>query len=90
MTTDKSRDSLVWNQGIQAWQYDPGRVIRFITDYKNDERYELVDRKAAEEFSRQLSDDGSSELPSEEWIEWFFSWKGDPPTHPDISRSDYS
>jgi hypothetical protein len=72
------------------WQYDPARVVRFTADHNNWDRFEPVDRAAAEEFSRRLAVDGSSisELPSEEWIEWFFSWKGDPPDHEDISWDD--
>ncbi|MFF2552673.1 hypothetical protein ACFVUS_16830 [Nocardia sp. NPDC058058] len=87
VTTDKSDDALVWAQRIQMWQYDPGRVIGFINDFRNDDRWELVDRGAAEEFSRGLAVVGSSasELPSEDWIEWFFAWKGDPPDHEDVS-----
>lgn len=86
VTTDKSDDALVWNQRTQAWQYDPDRVVRFTADYRNWDRYETVDRKTAEEFSRQLAIDRRfplSELPTEDWIEWFFSWKGDPPDHED-------
>ncbi|MFC9897637.1 hypothetical protein ACFVMC_28440 [Nocardia sp. NPDC127579] len=87
---NRSGDALVWNQGIQQWQYDPARVDWFTSDDRNWERYEPVDRAAAEAFSRQLAVDGSSisELPSEEWIEWFFSWKGDPPSHEDVSWDD--
>ncbi|MEV6771272.1 hypothetical protein AB0N05_21895 [Nocardia sp. NPDC051030] len=90
VTTSESDDALVWAQRIQMWQYDPARAIRFTTDYKNDDRWEIVDRAAAEEFSRVLAVDGSSvsELPSEDWIEWFFSWKGDPPDHEDVSWDD--
>ncbi len=90
VTTDKSEDALVWNQGIQAWQYDPARVLHFTSDYRNWDRYEPVDRATAEDFARRLAVDGSaaSELPSEEWIEWFFSWKGDPPEPEDISWDD--
>ncbi len=86
----KSQDALVWNQGIQAWQYDPERVARFTSDYKNDDRWQIVDRPTAEAFARNLAVDGSSasELPSEDWIEWFFSWKGDPPEYEDISWND--
>jgi hypothetical protein len=90
VTSDKSTDALVWNQGIQAWQYDPARVIRFTSDHQNLDRFEPVNRATAEEFSRQLAVDGSSisELPSEDWIEWFFSWKGDPPEREDVSWDD--
>lgn len=90
VTTDRSEDALVWNQGIQMWQYDPARVVRFTADYNNDDRYEAVDRVTAEKFARQLAVDGSpvSELPSEDWIEWFFAWKGDPPDHEDVSWND--
>ncbi|MFE2995139.1 hypothetical protein ACFXG4_09040 [Nocardia sp. NPDC059246] len=90
VTSDKSEDALVWAQGIQMWQYDPGRVIRFTSDFRNDDRWELVDRATAEAFSRRLAVDGSaaSELPTEDWIEWFFSWKGDPPDHEDVSWHD--
>ncbi|MBF6166741.1 hypothetical protein IU486_18575 [Streptomyces gardneri] len=80
----------MWNQALQAWQYDPGRVVRFTADHQTWDRFEVVDRAAAEEFSRRLAVAGAaaSELPSEEWIEWFFSWKGDPPEHDDISWDD--
>jgi len=90
ITTNKSTDALVWNQGIQAWQYDPARVVRFTSDHENWDRFKVVDRATAEEFSRRLAVDGSStsELPSEDWIEWFFSWKGDPPDREDISWDD--
>ncbi|WP_067711958.1 hypothetical protein [Nocardia yamanashiensis] len=84
----KSHDALVWNQGIQTWQYDPERVVRFTGDYRNDDRWQIVDRTAAEDFARELAADGSSELPTEDWIEWFFSWKGDPPDHEDTSWDD--
>ncbi|MFE3188729.1 hypothetical protein ACFXHA_06940 [Nocardia sp. NPDC059240] len=90
VSTDKSDDALVWAQRIQMWQYDPGRVIRFTSDFRNDDRWELVDRPTAEAFSRRLAVPGStaSELPTEAWIEWFFSWQGDPPDHEDISWND--
>ncbi|MFD6159431.1 hypothetical protein ACFWF7_28435 [Nocardia sp. NPDC060256] len=90
VTMDKSKGALVWNQRIQAWQYDPARVREFTSDERNWDRYEVVDRAAAEEFSRRLAVDGSavSELPSEEWIQWFFSWEGDPPDHEDVSWND--
>ncbi|WP_040861320.1 hypothetical protein [Nocardia niigatensis] len=90
VTTDASDDALVWNQGIQMWQYDPARVARFTADYRNDDRIAVLERAAAEEFSRKLAVDGSSasELPGEDWIEWFFSWKGDPPDQEDISWDD--
>ncbi|MGW5514221.1 hypothetical protein [Nocardia africana] len=90
VTTGGSNDALVWNQAIQSWQYDPARVREFTSDHRNWDRYEPVDRSAAEEFSRRLAVDGSaaSELPSEDWIEWFFSWKGDPPEPEDVSWND--
>ncbi|WP_181699450.1 hypothetical protein [Nocardia sp. GTS18] len=65
-------------------------MVRFTTDYRNDDRISTVDRAAAEEFSRKLAVDNStaSELPSEDWIEWFFSWEGNPPDQDDFSWED--
>ncbi|WP_157762206.1 hypothetical protein [Nocardia yamanashiensis] len=83
-------NALAWNQGIQAWQYDPNRVFAFTSDFNNDDRWKFVEREEAEEFSRQLAvnDSSASELPNEDWIEWFFSWEGDPPEHEDVSWDD--
>ena len=85
VTDLKTADALRWDQRQQAWQYAPDLVYPFISHDMNWDRIKLLDRAAAEEYSRQLAVDGSSrsELPDEEWIEWFFAWKGDPPDHED-------
>lgn len=55
--------ALLWNHRRGGWAYDPDLVMRFLADYRNMDRYQNVQRQAAEEFAPGVTQGGL--LPSE-------------------------
>jgi hypothetical protein len=73
--------ALLWSHREKAWAYNPGRVVRFLDDYRNSGRFETVDRETAERVTPQIT--GGEKLPDEDTIAWVFQWRGEPPQSDD-------
>ncbi|MEH1165579.1 hypothetical protein V6V47_09350 [Micromonospora sp. CPCC 205539] len=58
--------AILWDHRNRAWAYDPGLVVRFLNDYRKFDRYETVDRAAAQSVARIVA--GGASLPDEEAI----------------------
>jgi hypothetical protein len=58
--------AILWNHRLGEWTYDPDLVVRFLDDYRNGDRYENVDRAAAEGAAGPIT--GGSVLPEEATI----------------------
>jgi hypothetical protein len=63
--------------------YDPALVVRFLDDYRNFDRYHMVDRETAERATPQIT--GGEKVPDEEAIAWIFKWRGNPPQSEDTA-----
>jgi hypothetical protein len=74
----QTEDGLAWNHTSKAWQYDPMRMMEFLLDDQNFDRFEEIDRATAERITLEITK-GFEPLPSEETIYWAFQWKGAPP-----------
>lgn len=79
---NRTGDGMLWNHMNKAWRYDPGLIIQFLDDYRNQERFKTVDRATAEEVTLEVTG-GKEALPDEETINWIFQWKGNPPQSED-------
>jgi hypothetical protein len=75
-------DGMIWDHMQKAWVYDPGLIIRFLDDYRNQDRFKTVDRATAEAVTLEVTG-GKEGLPDEETIRWIFQWKGNPPQSDD-------
>jgi hypothetical protein len=69
--------AMLWDHWAGAWVYDPGLVVRFLDDIRNEDRQETIDRSTAERITPSIT--GGEELPDEDTIAWVFRWEGRPP-----------
>ena len=68
---------MLWDHKLKAWSYNPALVVRFLDDDRNDDRWDSVDRSAAERITPQITQ--GEQLPDEDTIAWIFRWEGRPP-----------
>ncbi|MBQ0903046.1 hypothetical protein [Micromonospora sp. U21] len=66
--------AILWDHRSRVWAYDPDLVARFVNGHRNFDRYETVDRSAAEGVAEIVTSGGS--LPDEEAIRAIFTAAG--------------
>jgi hypothetical protein len=84
ITDERTGDALLWSHRERAWSYDPDLVDRWLGDPDNWDRFKPVNRAEAEIVTMVVTR-AQEALPDEDTIRWLFTWKGRPPTSPDLS-----
>ncbi|MEU4339172.1 hypothetical protein AB0F59_31755 [Micromonospora lupini] len=70
--------AILWDHRAREWAVDTGLVLRFVNDHRNIDRYETVDRRAAESVAEVVT--GGRSLPGEDSIlDLFAAGSGDGP-----------